>query len=329
VSVSTTDPPSVTVTVTQPQIPLFSSYWIGTSSQNISATAVAIVNDKTANCILTLGNTGRGIYTQAKDGNSRINNLNIQLTECSLFSNSSSADAIDIKGNNNTITTIAIGTVGGVTWSGNNNPFSTTPTTGDPAVPDPYATVAKTWPASCVSSCTPQSVPAGSGTVSLSPGVYSGGMNLRSNKTTYNLAPGVYYVGGPGFDGGGQHMLATNVTIVLTGNANFSSNNATINLTAPTTGWSAGIAIWAPPSNPLPAIRQTIALTIDNSDVANINGAIYAPEARVEYDGNTAPSLCTQIVAHSVRFNGNSGNFTGNCNNVGMLLFGRAVALVE
>jgi hypothetical protein len=58
---------------------------------------------------------------------------------------------------------------------------------------------------------------------------------------------------------------------------------------------------------------------------------IYAPNADVQYLGNTGnlPN-CTQIVAKSVEFGGNSINFTGNCGGVpGLKVFGQVIALVE
>ena len=64
---------------------------------------------------------------------------------------------------------------------------------------------------------------------------------------------------------------------------------------------------------------------------ANITGVIYAPNAEVDYLGNTGASPnCTQIIAKSVVFGGNSIKLKGDCSSVpGLKVFGQIVALVE
>src|SRR5262249_38245212 len=160
--------------------------------------------------------------------------------------------------------------------------FSPTPTTGDPSVPDPYKDLATTWPSSCSGSCA--AGPSACWTdcpTTLSPGVYTANpdptvspkiaMSLSTTNAIYTLSPGIYYLQG-NLSISGQHITVNatgGVTLVLGGNSAIAtSNNATINITAPTTGWNAGIAIWEPISTAANALAG-----------GNITGVIYMPNA--------------------------------------------------
>jgi Flp pilus assembly protein TadG len=167
-------------------------------------------------------------------------------------------------------------------------------------------------------------------------GTYSGSMvNWTIQGTTTTIGAGIYYLSGDfNINGsGGQTVTANHVTLVLTGNTpntagviNFTSNNSSLTLTAPTAaGWNQGIAIWEPNST------GTNQFALGNSSIANIAGVIYAPHADVQYAGNTGSTpQCTQIVAKTVEFAGKSINLTGNCSGVpGVKVFGQIAALVE
>jgi Putative Flp pilus-assembly TadE/G-like len=434
---------AIEVIVTQPRTPLLSKIWIS-SDVNICGRAVAVLPNS-GDCILALGATGTGIGATK-------NNLNIRMTDCSIFSNSSAANSISITGNNSLLTADAIGAVGGINLNGNQKTTIFNPSTGNPPVPDPYATDAASWPQS-PSTSPPTTCPScGTGTqtaacmnggptlMTLFPGtfasapninnkcttvtmnsgtyVFSAGLNIPSgvtlnigagstiiipatttagltNNGTINfgngnnsiyigargwtdnvthfgsgnfsmaiaggwtatnnltmgtgsfsvsvtgdftingggistLAAGIYYISGNlNITGsGGQAVNANNVTLALTGASsiiNYTSNNATLTLTAPTTGWNQGIAVWEPNST------GNNLIATGNSAVANITGVIYTPKASVDYEGNTGnTSMCTQIVAKAVSFGGNSINISGDCSTVpGMKVFGQIAALVE
>jgi hypothetical protein len=120
------------------------------------------------------------------------------------------------------------------------------------------------------------------------------------------------------------------VTLVLTGTTsivNYTTNNSTFTLSAPTSGWNSGVAIWEPNSTGSNLIAS------GNSSIASITGVIYAPKADVQYLGNTASNqtaLCTQIVAKTIEFGGQSINLTGDCaGQPGLKKFGQLIALVE
>jgi hypothetical protein len=169
-------------------------------------------------------------------------------------------------------------------------------------------------------------------------------VSVTGNWTIGGSAPrigaGIYYISGNlNITGSGnQTVTANNVTLVLTGDTattsviNFTANNSTFTLSAPTTGWNAGIAVWEPNtgktfSSPPPSNT----LASGNNSTASIAGVFYAPAADVQLLGNTgtAPN-CTQILAKSIEFGGNSINIHGNCDGVaGVKKFGQIIALVE
>jgi Flp pilus assembly protein TadG len=306
---------SVEVTVAQPQPVLFPSTSLSVS-KNISAGAAAMYlpiarpnsnNNNTGTtgtagtagttdtCILALATTGTAILVV---GNGNTINM-AGVNGCGMFSNST----ISVPGSSNTITASNIGTVGGVSSPpGSGDTFSPTPTRA-PSVPDPYLGLATTWPSPppCSgSSCDaggPAPCPNGESGSCLSPGVYSTAVTLTSSTT---LNPGVYYLlGGLSISGS---VNGTGVTLVLGGMIDATSATA-INITAPTTGWNAGIAIWD--------TRLSGSNVLANpSATVKINGVIYTPNTSLLFQGNTpsptgSTPTCTQIVAQQVLLSGN------------------------
>ncbi|MGY4506347.1 hypothetical protein ACVWYH_010304 [Bradyrhizobium sp. GM24.11] len=154
----------------------------------------------------------------------------------------------------------------------------------------------------------------------------TGNLNISTNTT---LGTGIYYVSGNiNLTGNNETVTANNATFVLTGNTSAISstgNHQTWTITAPTTGWNAGIAIWEPNST------GSNLIATGNNSTATITGVIYAPQADVQYVGNSGNTpTCTQIVAKTVEFGGNSISITGDCPGVpGLKLFGQIAALVE
>jgi hypothetical protein len=165
------------------------------------------------------------------------------------------------------------------------------------------------------------------------PGNYNSGMTFNKGGT-YTMSPGVYYVTGDiSFKKTGVNVCSpiapcTGVTIVLlSGKLDASSNNSSLNITAPTSGALAGVAIWEPAAG-----TGTIILGNQNF-TANVVGLIYAPNALVSYGGNSgtlASPNCLQVVANSMTFTGNSMYIKGDCSSVpGLKKFGQLVALVD
>jgi len=319
------DAKSVEAVVTRIPTRLFSKMW-SSSDVVICARSVAFISGG-GDCLMSLGSTGTGI-------SSNQNNLNLNLEGCSLFSNSSDANAISITGNSDSINTETIGAVGGVAMNGNSLTTSVSATTGNPPVADPYASEAAAWPKVCAGCTTysqnPTETPPKSNIFPLVAGNYPSGIVLSSSGGTYNFAPGTYYLGG------NLSVTKANITIngtggvtlILTGNSviDASSNNSIMNLSAPSSGTFEGVVVWEPTSTGTNNFGG-------NSFIANLKGIIYTPNGIVNYAGNTGTTAlpsCVQIVAKSILLGGNSINISGNCASVpGFKKFGQLVALVE
>jgi hypothetical protein len=186
-----------------------------------------------------------------------------------------------------------------------------------------------------MSPCAPGNVLSGhKNGVTKGPGCYSS-MSVGANETL-TLTAGEYYINGGSVDIKGK-VTGTNAVIILT-NADPSPTapigsfgmeaQAELNLTAPTTGDFAGIAIYqdrrAPTDNTAydPGVDYGGNLPNNSPNKINggssgiINGAIYFPRQRVVYNGNgSTAATCTQFVVRQIIFNGNNSttNITSDC----------------
>lgn len=280
----------------------------------ISARAVAVggSSDPAPFCILTLDQTGAGATTFT-------NNAGLVNDDCNVYTNSSNAAALLC--DNNCDIAANTYTVGGTRVVNNGELSGAVNLTGVSPAADPYADLPV--PNSSTLTCTRTSLLTVSSNQTISPGVYCGGIKVNSNKTL-TMQPGTYYFRSK-FDLSGNSTLnATGgVTIILLddlclGNGGCRKeagvgNNVRINLTAPTSGTYAGIALYA----------QGTANTyqeFSNNVTLNIQGAIYAPGDRFYFHNNADfnPALCAQIVAYRVFFENNASIGT-NCENAGVL----------
>jgi hypothetical protein len=122
------------------------------------------------------------------------------------------------------------------------------------------------------------------------------------------LNPGVYYLQDDLSVQGSATLTGTGVTLVFTsGNgtkyasANI-SGSATINLTAPTTGPTAGIVVFGDRSMP-----SDTSFKLNGGSTQYFGGAVYLPAAAIDYAGGAGTSTnCTQIIGNTVTFSGNS-----------------------
>jgi hypothetical protein len=190
-------------------------------------------------------------------------------------------------------------------------------------VQDPYADVQLQSPPAC----TGQS---GSGsnnvTRNLTPGHFCSGWDFKNN-VTLNLAPGTYYIDS-------QLSLKNNVVVNATGgvtlvvNGDYAidiANNATINLTAPTSGDYAGMAFFGRRD-----ATSTVLQKFSNNAILNIEGAIYFPNQILEIDNNgtTHANGCTHAVARKIQFMNNAA-LSNNCEGTGVKPIGPPPQLVE
>jgi Flp pilus assembly protein TadG len=216
----------------------------------------------------------------------------------------------------------SVSVVGGVTFNGgsHNNSITTciscvTGAKACAASADPYYQVPnQTAPTGCgLGTSLNYAYHSGNPAYTLSPGVWCNGVTFGGGMT-FKLNPGVYYVNAGAFDvGGGATLTGTGVTIVLTGSGtNYANVNieggAVLNLTAPTSGATAGIAFFGDERAP-----ATVQNTFGGGASANITGALYFPTEQVTMNnGVSNPSSCTQLIAGQITFQGGA-NFSRNC----------------
>jgi len=134
-------------------------------------------------------------------------------------------------------------------------------------------------------------------------------MNLKG---TVTLSAGVYIVAGSDFKvNSGAKVTGNGVTIILT-NTNGGyfaqadlNGNATIQLSAPTSGPWAGVLFYQDRRAPI-SITNTNNINGDAS--SKFKGVMYFPSQSVQMSGNaTIVDSCLQVIAQTVTF---TGNFT-------------------
>lgn len=289
--------------------PRFFSQVFDDSTITIRAAALANFATAANACILALDPSAtKAVYFS---GNSHIG-----FVGCNVMANSVSASSIYSQGSTQ-VSVPCLMTVGGVSL---NAPVTQTACaaamTQLPPVADPFRTV-------------PEPIVTGSCQNSngnnLQPGRYCNGLTLQNS---VNLKPGVFII-----DGGTLKMNAnanvsgSGVTIVLANNAGVSLNgNATMNLSAPTTGTYKGLLFFGSRKN-----STSTAVTLNGTASSVMTGAIYFSKQNVSYLGNfQGANGCTQVVARTIDWSGNT-NLAVNCTNYGMspLPVGGVVKLAE
>jgi Flp pilus assembly protein TadG len=323
----TTNGEAVEVLISQPQPLFFSSLFLSTAPTATSR-AVATEGASSDGCVMALdkGNVMDGV------GDSGSGALN--LVNCTLYVNSSSANALQLSGSAS-INALSAFIVGNYTMSGTSS-FKATDgiNTGATAVTNPYAGVK----VPTFSGCNSSSVTPSSGTKSLTASTYGGTMVICGNlgvsgTASLSLGPGTYIIDSGSFavSGTTASVTGTGVTIILTssvgsyGTASI-SGTTTVTLSAPTSGPTKGIAIFQDPR----ASGKTNSLSGGSGQ--NITGALYFPNEAVSYSGGSSTSTaspCTQLIGLTLTFSGSS-TFNSNCNGVGVAgVGGSASKLVE
>jgi hypothetical protein len=163
----------------------------------------------------------------------------------------------------------------------------------------------------------------------LSPGTYCKDLQITGGTVTLN--PGIYYLDGASLSVSGSTTLTgTGVTLVFTGSgSSYGTANiaggANVNLTAPTTGSTAGIVIFGDRY----MTPGTVFSFLGGSSQI-FKGAIDVPRGAVKWAGGAGNSnACTQLVADTITFTGTS-DFAINCTGMGTKPIGSAIAtLVE
>lgn len=291
---------AVEVIVSAPQQSYFSKLYLS-SAPTEAASAVGLFGDtNTQYCVLSLDPSASGAVTTWGSSNVDFNN-------CSLQVDSSNTQALNV-GGNGSLTATQISVTGNYT-TGNASTltYDYMSAPGAPRIADPYANVVAP-----TATCPGYSKNVPTGTVPA--GSYCNGMTFNAG-ASYVLS-GTYIVSGSHscFCVNGGATLTSGVggaTIILTDGAWVKiDSNSTVTLTAPTSGTYSGLVFFQDK-------LDTQAAILNGGTLQNYTGALYFPGANLTYSGNGGQSQCTQIVALTVTFTGNS-TIQSNCTGTGV-----------
>ena len=285
-----------------------------TMALKVQSTASKTRDD--SGCVLALSTTASG---SVSDGGS----ADTTLTNCSVFSNSKAADSVAV-GGSAVLTARSIGTVGNVSLSGN---VMTTDgiRTSLRAIADPYYDA--TYPS--FSGCTANNLNVNKSTT-INPGVYCNGLSVNAG-SALTLNPGIYYIDRGSFTvNGGATITGTGVTLVFTSSTGSNwatasiNGNATVDLTAPIAGPTAGIVIFGDRQIPTGTTFK-----FNGGATQYLGGAVYVPTGALSYAGGSGSSTsCTKIIGDTVNFTGNA-SLAINCSSLPVKNFGATVVRLK
>jgi len=299
---------TVTVTLTS-QADGYFSQLVGVSAPSLSASATAGLSVQNSACVLALSTSASPAIA--------VNNMgSITATGCGIFTDSSASQAIYL--NSGSLVAKSIGAVGIVAESNSgSNTMTPAPTNDAAAEANPLSNLSAPSPGACsynnASFTAWQATPYA---FTQSANVFCGNTTIGGNSTTDTFAPGIYYVvnGSLTFNNAAV-TLASGVSFVLTGSSpgsfnwtNYSGNYA---ITAPTTGPTAGIAVW----QTCPSSGSAPASTMNGGSTLALGGAFYAPCGALDISNNahlSAASGSTMGVVVSTMQVVGSGSITAN-----------------
>lgn len=315
----TADTKAVEVILTRPHSLTFSGLFVG-KDVTIAARSVAAVDVTGEACVLALDPTASAAVNN--QGSTTVN-----MAGCVLASNSNSASSIQISGSA-TVTAFSLWSVGQNSIGGSSKVTLERPaTTGAWALDDPWKNL--TVPG--FSTCNYTNLKFKSGDVAtIGPGVYCGGIDMTA-QSTITMKPGTYIINRGDFSIGGQTKVRCScanpgegVTIILTSAGAASeighisiSAGADVQLQAPSSESSdyRGVLFYQDRRAP---VAGTNANKLNGGATMSLSGGVYIPQQGVQFAGNNAATTCTQIVARTVTFIGNSMINNSGCRAAGV-----------
>lgn len=316
---------AVEVLISQPQSRLFSAALMS-GPLTIGARAVATAAAANVACIL-------GLDPTAANTVQLMNNSVLPDPNCGVASNSSHAQGLSVT--NNAVVAAPITSHGGIAAANNAQLLGSPNQTNAAAIPDPYAAVNAGTPPACT---TQNGTGINNGTRTLRPDVVVGGVGYArfcagwnfSNNFQVTLEPGVYFIDTRMTITNNAVLRGDGVTLVVNGDYAIGlGNNAIIDLSAPTSGPTAGLVFFGSRTG-TPTVQQTFS----NNTIFDLTGAIYFPNQIINFNNNatTAPTGgCTQVIGRMVRLS-NNVNIRANCNGTGtsqMAVNGGGASLIE
>ena len=147
---------------------------------------------------------------------------------------------------------------------------------------------------------------------SLNAGYYCG-LNLSGN---VDLKPGTYFLNGDLKINANANITGTGVTIVMMGSSSITMNgNATIKLSAPTTGATSGILFWGDRANTASVSNKFNG----TAAIRNSHGRALLPDPGRQLSRQLLRQrrTCMQVVAKTIQWSGNT-SVKANCTAYGM-----------
>ena len=279
----------------------------------LTATATAGLR-QTSSCVLALSPSLANAI--------QVDNMGrITASGCGIFSDSSASSAIYL--NSGTISGKSVGAVGKVLLSNSgSNTLSPKPAvSGAAAKPDPYASQTAPAAGSCSTFNKSTGFPNGTNFTAWQSGpyqftqstnVFCGNTTIGGNGTTDTFAPGIYYVvnGNLTFSNAAV-TSAAGVTFVLTGSSpgalSWTNYSGTYQMTAPTTGPTAGILVWQTCGSG----GVSPASQFEGGSTLQMSGAVYVPCGPLQLGNNaqltTASGGSLSVIAETIDVTGSAG----------------------
>jgi hypothetical protein len=234
--------------------------------------------------------------------------------------NSTNNDAATVSGSS-VVTASAISVAGGVVISGGGI-TTPAPVTGAAPAVDPFASA----PAPVIGACAYTSYSKGSGTWTLNPGVYCGGISLHNGAiATFN--PGTYIINGGGLSLAGGTTTGSGVIVYLKGTTASPSfvtisNGGSVTFSALASGLYMGILFFQDKSN-------AANVTFSGGAAMKLTGTLYFPATTVSFSNGSNTASDMAIVANRVSFTGGTNTITYDPTGLKTGLFVKSVALVQ
>ena len=271
---------SIEVIITRPMPILFATLFLDTEFiATVRAVANAIPSLEPA-CFVSLDPSGRDAVG--------FQSAQTQLTGCGIKVNSNDPRALTIGGNSSvTVTDANVSVTGGINQGGSAD-FVTSrpPDTGTPRAPDPFIDLDIPDVGACDTG--PPKTTINGGSVTLSPGVFCGGLRIQNADVFFE--PGEYFI-----DGGDLEFL-TNANIVgddvvffLTGDPSSTigsldiTSGAQLQTTPPDSGDFAGVMFFQDRDAPSGTGNKN---RIRGGAQLQTDGAFYFPAQELEISGN-------------------------------------------
>ena len=264
------------------------------ASLGVRTRAVAGVGSYALNCVYSLEPTGPQAIEIANGGE--------LTTNCGVSINSTNPNALDVNSSGQLDTQNGGIAIAG-SWTGNKTP-SPAPSTGAPLFENPLKNLTMPTVGACDYNNTVVT-----GTMTLSPGVYCGGITISTGSNTANLQPGLYIINGGGIRvGNSGQIFGDGITLINTFDVTHTyapfdfGTGCKAKLTAPTSGDWKGILMFQDPDAPANVVN-TFACSSDVSP--ELTGTIYFPTQTFFFDGsNTSTEIMGTVIAKNVIVSG-------------------------